>query len=150
MADQEERHPRTTRARKRAEVVRVPPPGSGDTAPTSDDAAPARGALAFIERARDVLTVRRVYGEPVERDGVTVIPAAKVRGGGGGGGDVEGNGGGGFGVSATPAGVYVIKNGNVRWEPAFDLNRTVLMGQIVGIVALLTVRSVVKALTKRR
>ena len=38
----------------------------------------------------------------------------------------------------------------MRWEPAFDLNRTILVGQVVAIVALLTVRSVVKALAKRR
>ena len=28
--------------------------------------------------ARESLTVRRVYGEPVEQDGVTVIPAASI------------------------------------------------------------------------
>jgi len=114
-----------------------------------------KGPMTMIERARDVMTVRRVFGEPIERDGVTVIPAAKVRGGGGGGAgegpEEQGKGwGGGFGVSATPAGAYVIKDGSVRWEPALDLNRTILVGQIVGIVFLLTVRSVVKALAKRR
>ena len=36
--------------------------------------------------AREVLTVRRVFGEPYEKNGVTFIPAAAVRGGGGGGG----------------------------------------------------------------
>ena len=39
----------------------------------------------LIKGARDALSVRRVFGEPVERDGVTVIPAATVIGGGGGG-----------------------------------------------------------------
>ena len=34
----------------------------------------------------DALTVRRVYGEPYEKNGVTIIPAAMVFGGGGGGG----------------------------------------------------------------
>ena len=33
----------------------------------------------------DLLTVRRVFGEPVVRDDVTVIPVARVVGGGGGG-----------------------------------------------------------------
>jgi len=41
----------------------------------------------LLQGARDALTVRRVYGEAIERDGVTVIPAAMVIGGGGGGGD---------------------------------------------------------------
>ncbi len=31
------------------------------------------------------MNVRRVYGEPYEADGITIIPAAAVRGGGGGG-----------------------------------------------------------------
>jgi uncharacterized spore protein YtfJ len=76
---------------------------------------------------RDAVTVKRVYGEPVERDGVTVIPAAAVRGGAGGGGDSEGNGGGGFGVVARPIGAYVIRNGSVAWRPAVDLNRLLLL-----------------------
>ena len=39
----------------------------------------------LMRQTRDVLTVTRLFGEPVERDGVTVIPVAVVRGGGGGG-----------------------------------------------------------------
>ena len=39
-----------------------------------------------IAQARDVLTVKRVFGEPYEKDGVTVIPVARVGGGAGGGG----------------------------------------------------------------
>ena len=38
-----------------------------------------------ITQARDTLTVKRVFGEPYEKNGVTVIPAAKVQGGAGGG-----------------------------------------------------------------
>ena len=71
-------------------------------------------------RASDVITVRRVFGEPVERDGVTLVPAARVAGGGGGGGDAEGSGGGGFGVYASPVGAYVIRDGRVTWKPALD------------------------------
>jgi uncharacterized spore protein YtfJ len=33
-----------------------------------------------IAQARDTLTVKRVFGEPYERNGVTVIPVAKVQG----------------------------------------------------------------------
>ena len=40
--------------------------------------------LNAIEQARDSVTVRRVYGKPIERGDVTVIPAAAVQGGGGG------------------------------------------------------------------
>jgi uncharacterized spore protein YtfJ len=102
--------------------------------------------LATIEAARDATTVRRVYGEPVERDGTTVIPAAAVEGGGGGGEgtgpDGTGNGGGGgWGVRARPVGAYVIRDGRARWEPALDVNRIILGGQAVAIVALLTLRT---------
>jgi uncharacterized spore protein YtfJ len=38
-----------------------------------------------IAQARDALTVKRVFGEPYEKDGVTIIPAATVQGGAGGG-----------------------------------------------------------------
>jgi len=73
-----------------------------------------------------------------------------VMGGGGGGGDTAGNGGVGFGVRARPAGAWVIKNGEAEWRPAIDLNRTILVGQLVAIVALLVARSVVKTLARAR
>ena len=94
--------------------------------------------------ARDAITVRRVYGEPIEQEGVTIIPAAAVRGGGGGGGDSEGNGGGGFGVSARPIGVYVIRDGEVRWRPAVDVNRLMLGWQIVSALAVLVLRPLLR------
>ncbi len=33
-----------------------------------------------IGGVREIMTVRRVFGEPYEKEGVTVIPAARVRG----------------------------------------------------------------------
>jgi hypothetical protein len=36
----------------------------------------------------------------------------------------------------------------VTWRPSVDLNRIVLGGQIVAIVALLTIRAIVKARAK--
>ena len=99
-----------------------------------------------IEAGRESLTVRRVYGEPYERNGVTVIPAASVMGGvGGGSGDQPDGttgGGGGFGLRARPVGAYVIRGEDVYWEPAFDLNRVILGGQPVALVALLVLRSI--------
>jgi uncharacterized spore protein YtfJ len=77
--------------------------------------------------AREAITVKRVYGDPVQSDGVTLVPAAAVRGGAGGGGDNEGNGGGGFGIIARPVGAYVIRDGSVSWRPAVDLNRVLLL-----------------------
>jgi uncharacterized spore protein YtfJ len=52
-----------------------------------------------------------------------------------------GSGGGvGFGVTARPVGVYVVKDGDVTWQPSIDVMRIVLGGQIVAVVALLTLR----------
>ncbi|HET6667158.1 MAG TPA: hypothetical protein VFG98_07750, partial [Intrasporangium sp.] len=50
----------------------------------------------ILTRVGDQLSVRRVFGEPVERDGLVVIPVAVALGGGGGGSgpDEQGSGGG--------------------------------------------------------
>ena len=81
----------------------------------------------FLSRAHESVSARRVYAEPYEADGVTVIPAATVSGGGGGGGGQDGDGseggGGGFGLHGRPAGAYVIKDGKVQWVPAVDIQR---------------------------
>jgi uncharacterized spore protein YtfJ len=103
----------------------------------------------MLEGAREAMTVKRVYGEPIEREGLTIVPAAHVRGGGGGGGDAKNNGGAGFGLTARPVGVYVVKDGNVAWEPAVDVTRISLLGVVAGIVALLVLRSVIKTLAGR-
>jgi hypothetical protein len=89
-----------------------------------------------VQRTVDAMQPKQVYGEPIERDGVIYLPAAKVRGGGGAGGDTTGNGAGGFALTAKPAGVYVIRDGDAEWRPALDLNRVILGGQLVGMFAL--------------
>jgi uncharacterized spore protein YtfJ len=108
----------------------------------------------ILGEARDAITVKRVYGDPYTQNGVTLIPAAAVRGGGGAGegesgGEHEGTAsGGGFGVSARPVGAYQIKGDEVTWVPAADTTKVIIVGQIVAIVALLVVRSIFKK--KRR
>jgi hypothetical protein len=99
----------------------------------------------LMSKAKDAVTVKRVFGEPVEKDGLIVIPVAAVLGGGGGGGDDSG-GGGGFGLNARPVGVYVIRGDDVRFEPALDLTAIILGGQKI---ALLLVR-LLFSLRKRR
>lgn len=99
----------------------------------------------MLKGVQDVMTVQRVYGEPIERDGSIFIPVADVRGGGGGGGDTEGNGGGGYGVSASPAGMFVLRGGDALWRPAVNVNRAILGGQLVAIIALLALRSILKS-----
>jgi uncharacterized spore protein YtfJ len=94
--------------------------------------------------ARDAMTVRRVFGEPCERDGVTVIPAAVVVGGMGGGsgqrgGDTGDTGdGGGFGVIALPAGAYSVRDGRVRWHPAVSVNLLVAAAAAIGVTWLVS------------
>jgi len=111
-------------------------------------------AAEVLTGARDALTVKRVYGDAYERDGVTIIPAAAVRGAGGGGGgsgaDGEEGSGAGFGLQARPVGAYVIKDGEVAWEAAVDVTRLAVLGQVLGIVALLVLRSIVKSMRRRK
>jgi uncharacterized spore protein YtfJ len=103
----------------------------------------------LMQQTRDALTVKRVFGDPYERNGVTIIPVAALRGGAGGGTGEGGAGesrsgsgsGGGFGLTAKPAGVYIIEANKVRWQPAIDVNRVILGGQIVAIVGLIVLRA---------
>jgi uncharacterized spore protein YtfJ len=108
----------------------------------------------LLERLQDRvgIVIDRVVGPPIERDGATVVPVVAVRGGGGGGSgsDPSGGGegtGGGWGAAARPVGAYVLTGGTVRYEPAVDVTRIVLGGQLVAVVALLVVR---RALRRQR
>ncbi|HTK17856.1 MAG TPA: spore germination protein GerW family protein [Acidimicrobiia bacterium] len=107
--------------------------------------------LDKLDAVKDTLTVGRVFGDAYEVGGTTIIPVASVQGGGGGGGG-EGptdvgtpvGGGVGFGVKARPVGVYIVKEGHVSWQPALDLTRVILAGQFVGLIAILTVRKLLR------
>jgi uncharacterized spore protein YtfJ len=77
----------------------------------------------MVKGVHDALAAKRVYGDPIEREGVVVLPAAAVRGGGGGGSDERSNGGGGFGLQARPVGAYVIRGDRVGFEPVVDVTR---------------------------
>ena len=91
---------------------------------------------ALLQGHRDALSVRRVYGDPVERDGVTLVPAAFVMGGTGGGGDAEGDGGAGLGIIARPVGAWEVRDGMVRWRPVVHVDLIVLVLGLLGLVAL--------------
>lgn len=108
----------------------------------------------LFDQARDTMTVKKVYGEPYVHEGITIIPAAKIRGGVGGGAgegpNEQGKGwGGGYGLTARPVGAYVIRDGTVTYVPAIDVNRILLVAGVIAIFALGTVRSIVKTLAKR-
>jgi len=94
----------------------------------------------IIGRLREAMTIEKVYGEPIEQGGATIIPVASIRmaGGGGGGGGTDdqtsGSGeGGGFGAVARPVGAYVIAPGDVRWKPALDLTRLILAVNVTAV-----------------
>lgn len=96
-------------------------------------AAEEQPADRLLERLAEMLgakaTVQAVFGEPIERGDVTVVPVARVRWGfGGGGGRSEaaetgpasGSGGGG-GVAAEPVGYLEIGAGGTEFKPITGL-----------------------------
>jgi uncharacterized spore protein YtfJ len=122
-------------------------------------------AHTLLSRIGETLSVRRAFGEPIERNGVVVVPVAFVAGGGGGGegpipsartglqpedhtpdADAGADGGtpapmgsgGGVGGVIIPLGVYVLKGDEVRWKP-------VLQPMLFVLPALALLRLVVKA-----
>lgn len=134
----------------------------------SDETTPRRGHVDLItEAARDALTVRRAFGDPITHGDVTVIPVARVTGGNGvgfgsgaldarrgdaaedsehsteSGGHGDG-GGGGFGVRVRPIGVFVINGDDAEWQPTLDVTRIALVGQAVGVVAIVATAHVIR------
>ena len=132
-------------------------------------------AKEVLDQARDAMTVKRVFGDPYEKGGLTVIPVANVMGGAGAGGGIgvgvrpvgtgdeaaadadddatlgpgESGYGMGYGLRASPAGVYVIKGGEVEWKPALDTNRLAIQRAGVMIVGLLVLRSIIRTIARR-
>jgi uncharacterized spore protein YtfJ len=101
----------------------------------------------LMSRITDDLTPRRVFGEPIERGGVLLVPVARVRGGAGGGSggrDGEEGTGGGGGLDAKGLGVFVVKDGDVSWQPALDVTKLAVGGQVFALVLLLVVRSILR------
>ena len=100
----------------------------------------------IAEKLGAAAKVSLVFGEPVERDGVTVIPVAKSRWGfGGGGGKTkhENGSGGGGGTLVTPVGFIEITNGGAR----FQRIHTVSLPMIVmsGVAGFLLLRALVRS-----
>jgi uncharacterized spore protein YtfJ len=117
-------------------------------------------AHTLLSRVKESLSVRQAFGEPIERDGIVVIPVAFVAGGGGGGeGPVpktaDGSrsarddqqspdapqsmgSGGGLGGVVVPLGVYVVKGNDVTWKPV--LQPMLLALPVIGLLRLLVKR----------
>jgi len=99
----------------------------------SEDAGRGRAGRAL----RDPVTAKRIFGERIELDGVTIIPVAathscKCNKSGGENGE-----GCGF-TGVRPVGLVVIRDGQVEWKPALDLSRLALIAAAtLGLFALL-------------
>lgn len=95
-----------------------------------------------VERIGGSAATNAVYGAPVERDGVTVIPVAKVRwgfggGAGRGGGDQggahgEGAGeGGGVGMAISPLGYIEIRDGEAQFRRIIDASSLLFLPPVI-------------------
>jgi uncharacterized spore protein YtfJ len=94
------------------------------TTGTEDRLALADEVLRRIaETVGDKANVATIFGEPVERDGISVIPVARARlafGGGGGGGargqDEGSGGGGGGGLIVSPVGYIEVREDGAEFK----------------------------------
>ncbi len=123
-----------------ATATAEPTAGTATNGGAAKGATAPDGAAAAIERIAERLgssaRARAVFGDPVARDGVTVIPVAKARWGFGGGAGKgrrpqEEGGGAGGGMAITPVGYIEVRGGEAKYRPVFDLAR-VIPGGLVG------------------
>jgi uncharacterized spore protein YtfJ len=108
------------------------------------------GSLALLQSLKESVlsqaNVKTIYGEPIETQGKTIIPVAKIiygygaGAGTGGVGDTsakgEGGGGGG-GVRAVPVGVIEVSDQPTRFIPISDrkkLSAAVAIGFALGLL----------------
>jgi uncharacterized spore protein YtfJ len=99
----------------------------------------------LAERLGATLTASSIFGTPVERDGITVIPVATLRLGFGGGSGTEpdrkqsgeGAGGGGF---AVPTGYIEIRDGRSRFVRIARPARTAAMTLGAVLVGMTVIR----------
>ena len=94
----------------------------------------------MAEKLGAVARAATVFGDPVERDAITVIPVAKARWGFGGGEghrkDEDGAGGGG-GVQVTPVGFIEIKNNEANFRPIRTVSLSwIVTGSVLGLFLL--------------
>ena len=123
----------------------------------------AEGGLAnaFVERLFERIgaeaNVRAVFADPIERDGTTVIPVARIRWGAGGGagsardttaGRGEGSGGGGGGgLSAEPVGYLELGPAGASFR-SFKSPLSPMLVLVAGISASLVLRALARILRR--
>jgi len=124
------------------------------------EASVAGPAAEVLERLAEKLgskaSVSAVFGEPVARAGITIIPVARVGfgfGAGAGSGrkqaEVAQGGGGGGGASAAPVGYIEIKDGHAVFKPIRDPLVDVVV-PLATLVAGFAAPRMVRRLLRRR
>jgi hypothetical protein len=113
----------------------------------------AGGLLRLLaERVAAVTGATTIFGAPVERAGVTVIPVATARWGfGAGGGTRTGDGEGGAAVgSTTPVGFIELRDGGAEFRPIrlqpplWAIALVMLAGSVNGVMVLRSVRRLLR------
>ena len=150
--------------------------GYDDAMASAERAGDPTAIDGFVERMAERIggkaSVRAVFGDPVERDGITVIPVAKVRfgfGGGAGRGPVavgpgiEGQAsgmagdnagmsgastGGGGGATAEPVGYLEIGPDGASFQPITEARPSPLFLLAAGFTAMLVIRSLAKLIRR--
>ena len=91
----------------------------------------------LIERIAHLIqthaSAKQVFADPIERDGVTIIPVARVQWGFGAGSlgqSLMERGGGGGGVRATPAGFIEIRDGKAEFRHYRDSRDFVIVAGV--------------------
>ncbi|PYX94755.1 MAG: hypothetical protein DMG71_11545 [Acidobacteria bacterium] len=108
------------------------------------------GSLALLQSLKESVlsqaNVKTIYGDPIETQGKTIIPVAKITYGYGAGAGTGGvgdtsakgeGGGGGGGVRAVPVGVIEVSDQPTRFVPISDrkkLTGAVLLGLALGML----------------
>ena len=107
----------------------------------------------FMESLGGTASAKAVFGEPVEKDGVTIVPVARVRYGGGGGGgrgpgrkkrgdagdaDQVGYGHGG-GLQAAPVGYIELSGGRATYQRIADPARPMVIALLFPLVGAISV-----------
>ena len=105
----------------------------------------------LAERLGGTANATTVFGGPVERGDVTVIPVARAAYGFGGGAGTKGSeegSGGGAGVRVAPVGYIEIRPGVVHYRPIRDWAVLIPALAAGGVVTLMAARGFVKLLRR--
>ncbi|MEX0885075.1 MAG: spore germination protein GerW family protein [Phycisphaeraceae bacterium] len=104
----------------------------------------------LAERLEKGARAAAIFGEPVEREGVTVVPVARARWGLGGGAsheheedEQEGSSGGGGGVNIAPVGYIEMRGGETRFR-WIATPGSIVTAVIGGLVALLLLKRILR------